>query len=178
MAAQNYTLTVDNGQVTGAQLPVGTYTYVSNTIPGYTTGTLESFTITPSTTALDIFITADGTLTVNVKDDLGADITAGSLVFSSADGASEYGAAVNITNGTATFSNVPYDTAGIALNIKQPASDESHDPIATPQAYSMTESPATTNIINQRKVITLDLTLADENYAGVTALNGNLVVNG
>lgn len=177
MAATNHTLTFVNG-VAVATLPVGTYTYVSSSVAGYKDATIESFTVTPQTTSLALTITANGNLTINVMDDLDTPITAGSLQFSNNDGTVKYGSAVEITDGTATFANVPYDENGIALFLSQEGSDESHVPIDTPQAISMTTSPQTENVLNERKPITFNMNLSDAIYEGITALNGDLVVNG
>lgn len=181
MAGINHTITIVNGKAENVKLPIGTYTYVSNTIPGYSNGgSVKNFTITRQTTSVEAFISANGELTVNVKDDADAPITAGNVQLSNSDGSTMYGTAVNITEGKAVFSNVPYDINGIGLYIGQAASDEEHDPIGTtnPVSYSMTATPATTDIVNQRKQAEFTLTLADEFYAGITALNGELVING
>ena len=179
MSVQNYDLTFSNGLAT-ANLPVGTYTYVSNTIAGYSEGaTVDSFTVTPTTTSLNITITANGTLNISVVDDLNNPITEGSLQLSDSDGTTRYGTVSTIdSSGLASFANVPYDTTGISLFVAQDASDDSHDPLETPQAVSMTETPQNETIYNDRKAIEVGINLADAVYAGITPINGTLTVNG
>ncbi len=177
----NHILNIVNGKAENVRLPVGTYTYVSNTIPGYSNGgTVKSFTVTRETTSVDVQIAADGELTINVKDDIDQPITSGNVQLSNSDGSTVYGSVAQIAEGKATFSNVPHDINGIGLYIGQAASDETHDPIGitNPVAYSMTATPAATDIINQRKQQEFTLNLSDEFYAGITPLNGDLVVNG
>lgn len=179
MSVKNYELDFTNGLAT-ADLPVGTYTYVSNTIAGYSEGaTVESFTVTPTTSSIDITITADGTLNITVVDDLDTPITEGSVQLSNNDGTTRYGTAATIdSSGLASFANVPYDATGISLFVAQDASDDSHDPIDTPQAVSMTETPQSETILNDRKAIAVGINLTDAIYAGITPINGTLTVNG
>lgn len=181
MAAANHILTIVNGKAENVRLPIGTYTYVSNTIPGYTNGAaVKSFTITKTTTSVEALISAGGELTINVKDDLDAPITAGFVQLSNSDGSTLYGTAAEISQGKAIFQNVPYDDKGIQLYVGQAASDEDHDPIGitTPVSYSMTATPGSVDIINQRKQAEFSLSLSDEHYNGITPLNGELIVNG
>lgn len=181
MAATNHTITIVNGKAEHVTLPIGTYTYVSNTIPGYSNGgTVKSFTITRDTTSVKALIAADGELTINVKDDIDAPITAGNVQLSNANGSTLFGTAAEISEGKANFAHVPYDSNGIALYVVQAASDDDHEPIGTtnPVPYAMTATPASADIINQRKQAELTLTLSDEYYSGITALNGELVING
>ncbi len=176
--AKEYTITFVNGVAENVELPVGTYTYQSNTIPGYDDGTVNSFKIEPSSTEINLTITANGVLNISVKDDLDAPITSGSLQLSDSTGDTVYGQSVSITEGEATFEHVPYDSNGIDFYVKQNESDELHDPIEDPQAVSMTETPQDEAILNARKIITLDLKVADMYYEGITELNGNIVVEG
>lgn len=180
MAATNHTINFLNGSSTGAiSLPVGVYSYVSNTIPGYADGTVNQFTITPSTTSVALEIAANGTLTVVVEDDLGAPITAGVLQLSDQTGATRYGGTEDIANGEAVFTSVPYLAAtGIDFYIDQDSSDANHDPIPNPQAVSMELQAQTETILNERKLIPLTFTMEDANYAGITPVTGDLVVNG
>lgn len=179
MAASDYAINFLNGSSTSAvTLPVGTYTFVSTTIPGYETGSVAQFTVTPTTTSAALRITADGTLTVVVEDDLGAPITAGALQLSDQTGDTRYGNEQNISTGTVAFANVPYTAAGIDFCLAQNGSDENHNPIETPQAVSMTQQAQTETVINSRKSVSMNFTMADENYAGITPVTGDLVVNG
>lgn len=180
MAATNHTIDFLNGSSTGAiNLPVGVYSYVSNTIPGYADGTVEQFTITPSSTAVSLEITANGTLTVVVEDDLGDPITSGVLQLSDQTGATRYGSTQDIVSGDAVFANVPYLAAtGIDFYIDQDSSDASHEPISNPQAVSMELQAQTETLINERKLMPLTFTMEDVNYAGITPVTGELVVNG
>lgn len=179
MAASDYTISFLNGSSTSAvTLPVGTYTFVSTTIPGYETGSVSQFTVTPTTTSVALRITADGTLTVTVEDDLGAPITAGAFQLSNQSGDTRYGDEQNISNGTAVFPNVPYTAAGIDFYLAQDGSDPNHDLITTPQAVAMTQQAQTETVINSRKGVSPSFTIADENYAGITPVTGNLVIHG
>ncbi|MCQ2442774.1 MAG: hypothetical protein MJ077_06610 [Oscillospiraceae bacterium] len=182
MAATNHTISFVDGKAENIKLPIGTYTYVSNTIPGYSEGgTVNSFTITKDTASLELKITANGELVINVKDDLDAPITAGNVQLSNSNGSVVYGNAADIAEGKATFTHVPYDDInGIGLYIGQAASDDDHDPIGTdtPVSYSMTATPGAVDIMNARKQVEFTLTLSDAFFTGITALNGDLVVNG
>lgn len=180
MAASDYTISFLNGTSTSAvALPVGTYTFVSTTIPGYAVGgSVAEFTVTPTTTSLGLNIAADGTLNVTVEDDLGDPITAGALQLSNDTGGTRYGSAENIVAGAASFANVPYAAAGMAFYIAQDGSDDNHDPIATPQAVDMTLQTQSETVQNDRKSATVSFTMADANYAGITPVTGDLVMNG
>lgn len=178
MAASDYTISFLNGTSTSAvALPVGTYTFVSSTIPGYADGSV-TFDVTPTTTSLGLTITANGTLNVTVDDDLGDPITAGALQLSNDTGGTRYGSAENIVAGAASFANVPYAAAGMAFYIAQDGSDDNHDPIATPQAVDMTLQTQSETVQNDRKSATVSFTMADANYAGITPVTGDLVMNG
>lgn len=180
MAATNHTIDFLNGSSTGTIiLPVGTYSYVSNTIPGYADGTVEQFVITPSTTEVALEITANGTLTVIVKDDLDDPITSGVLQLSDETGATRYGSTENIVDGESVFENVPYlATTGIDFYIAQDSSDANHVPISDPQAVSMELQEQTETILNERLGVTVEFTMEDAYYAGITPITGDLVVNG
>ena len=180
MAATNHTIEFLNGSSTGTiVLPVGTYSYGSNNVPGYADGTVNQFTITPATTSVSLEITANGTLTVLVKDDLDDPITAGVLQLSDETGATRYGDTENITDGESVFANVPYlATTGIDFYIAQNSSDANHVPITDPQAVSMELQEQTETIINERLGVTVEFTMEDANYAGITPVTGDLVVNG
>lgn len=180
MAVSNHTLTFLNGSTTApVSLPVGTYTFVSTTIPGYETGSVAQFTVTPTTTSVALSITANGSLAVTVEDDLGNPITAGALQLSNQTGATRYGTEQSIVSGNAAFANVPYNAlSGIDFYIAQDGSDASHDPITTPQAVAMTQQTQAETVLNNRKSISLNFTMADTNYAGITPVTGDLIVNG
>lgn len=179
MAQELRTLTFTDGVASKVTLPVGTYTYNSDTIPGYKNATMESFTITSKTTSLDLEITAAGLLKVNVVDDLGTKITAGKLQLSNVDKTVTYGEEQEISDGEAEFANVPYlDTTGINFYVAQDGSDEEHLPLDQPQAVSMKEESQTETIENARKPVMLNLTLKDANYEDITPITGDLVVLG
>ena len=179
MAASDYTLSFLNGSTSGSvTLPVGTYTFVSTTIPGYADGTVAQFTITPTTTSVALSLTANGTLTVTVEDDLGNPITAGALQLSNQAGGTRYGTEETIVNGLATFDNVPYDGTGIDFYMAQNGSDSNHDPLAVPQAVDMRQLTQAETVLNSRKTVTPSFTMADALYAGITPVTGDLVVNG
>lgn len=181
MAKQDYTIAFLDGSSTGSlTLPVGTYTFVSTNITGYEVGgSVASFDVTPTTTSVPLSITADGTMTVTVEDDIGTLITSGDLFFSDDTGAVQYGAAETIDAGVATFTNVPYSTASpITCYIMQDGSDGDHDPITTPVTETMGAATETDTVLNDRKTTTMTFTLADANYDGFTPETGNVVVNG
>ncbi len=179
MAASDYTITFLNGSSTApVMLPVGTYSFVSTTIPGYADGGVAQFTVTPATTSLALSITANGTLQVTVEDDLGNSITTGALQLSDQTGDTRYGAEAEIVDGEASFPNVPYVDTGIDFYIAQDSSDENHEPIPTPQAVDMTEQIQTETMLNARKTVALNFTMEDANYAGITPVTGDLVMNG
>jgi len=175
----DYTINFLNGSSTlPATLPVGTYSFVSTTIPGYTDGTVGQFTITPLTTSVALSITANGTLQVTVEDDLGNPITAGALQLSDATGTTRYGDAETIVAGDVTFANVPYTASAIDFFIAQNGSDANHDPITTPQAVAMTQQIQDETILNARKQVSVNFTMDDGNYAGISPITGGLTVNG
>lgn len=179
MAASNHTINFQDGSSTApVSLPVGTYSFVSTDIPGYETGTVTQFTVTPTTTSVALSVTANGALTVTVKDDLGNSITSGEMQLSNQAGGIRYGSQQSISSGTAAFANVPYTAAGINFYIAQDSSDENHDPLLQPQAVSMTQTPETVNVLNDRKASSVSFTMADATYAGITPVTGALVVNG
>ena len=92
MAASNHTINFQDGSSTApVSLPVGTYSFVSTDIPGYETGTVTQFTVTPTTTSVALSVTANGALTVTVKDDLGNSITSGEMQLSNQAGGIRYG---------------------------------------------------------------------------------------
>lgn len=179
MADQERTINFVNGVAENVTLPVGNYTFVSSQIPGYTTATATDFTITRDTQTVTVTLTADGVLNIQVVDDLGNSITAGSLNLSNADGTTVYGSPVDIgTDGTATFNNVPYDTTTpVNVWVDQAASDPDHEPIDTPQAVEMDANPTTETIINDRVTTTVTVNATDANYPGITPLNGTLTYN-
>ena len=175
----DYTLNFVNGSTTlPSTLPVGTYSFVSTTIPGYADGTVAQFTITPTTTSVALSVTANGTLQVTVVDDLGNPITAGALQLSDETGATRYGDQKTIVDGDATFANVPHNVTCIDFFMAQNGSDANHDPIAVPQAVEMTQLEQNENVLNSRKTVSVNFTMADLNYAGITPITGGLVVNG
>ena len=68
MAASDYTINFQNGSSTQpVTLPVGTYSFVSTTIPGYADGGIAQFTVEPTSTSIALSISASGTLEVTVK---------------------------------------------------------------------------------------------------------------
>ena len=179
MAATNYSINFLNGSSTGpVTLPVGSYTFVSTNIPGYESGTIVPFTITPTTTAVAISIAANGTMQVTVKDDLGVNITSGVLQLSNQTGAARYGDTVSITDGIASFPNVPYTAGGISFYVAQNSSDANHDPISAPQPVTLTQQTSTVAVVNDRKSVTPTFTMADSNYSGITPVTGDLTVFG
>lgn len=179
MAASDYTINFQNGSSTQpVTLPVGTYSFVSTTISGYADGGIAQFTVEPTSTSIALSISASGTLEVTVKDDLGNSITSGAMQLSNQSGGSLYGVEKAITNGVATFGNVPYTAAGIGFYVAQDGSDANHNAITTPQAVSMTQKSQTEAVLNERKTTSLNFTMADANYAGITPVTGALVVNG
>lgn len=179
MAASDYTINFLNGSSTApVTLPVGTYSYVSNTIPGYAGGNIAQFTVTPTTTSLVLSITAEGILNVTVEDDLGNPITAGALQLSNQAGDTKYGQEVSIASGAASFANVPYTAAGIDFYMAQNSSDSNHNPIEDPQSVSMKTQTQQEAVLNARKTASLNFTIADANYSGITPISGGLVVNG
>ena len=179
MAASERTIVFTNGQAQNISLPIGKYTYVSSTIPGYTDATVEGFEIRENTKRVELSITANGRLKVHVIDDLDEEIVSGSLQFSDSTGKTTYGAPAVINKGYATFKNVPYDESeGINVWISQPASDDTHDPIKTPQAEVLTEAESTAVIINKRETSTVDIALEDHNYPGIAGLTGSITFMG
>lgn len=180
MAKQDYVISVVNGKASQVSLPIGTYTFVSTTIPGYEGATAPSFTIEKDDTEVLIELTAQGQLTIRVVDDLDNPIEDGSLQLSNADGTTTYGDAVDIApDGKAVFENVPYDADGdVEFYVKQLASDEYHAPIETPEAVTMTEQDQTEEIENQRIGADREVTVVDANYEGIVPLTGNITVNG
>jgi len=179
MAASDYTIDFVNGSSTGSvTLPVGTYSFISTTIPGYADGNVAQFTITPTTTSVALSITANGTLQVTVEDDLGDPITAGALQLSDQTGSVRYGSEEDIVAGATSFGHVPYVATGIDFYIAQNGSDANHEPLPNPQAVDMTQQVQDETVINARKTVSPSFTMADANYAGITPVTGALVVNG
>ena len=180
MAASDFTISFLNGSSTApVTLPVGTYSYISNTIPGYAVGgNVAQFTITPTTTSVALSITADGELQVTVEDDLGDPITAGALQLSNQAGDIRYGDEEDITAGAVTFANVPYAAAGIEFYMAQNGSDAYHEPLADPQLVDMQQQQQQETVLNDRKTTSVSFTMADANYAGITPVTGDLVMNG
>lgn len=180
MAASDYTINfLDGSSTVPVLLPVGTYSYISNTISGYAVGgSVAQFTVTPTTTSLALSITANGTLQVTVEDDLGAPITAGALQLSNLAGDVRYGTEEDIVAGAVTFANVPYAAAGMNFYMAQNSSDTDHDPLAAPQAVDMTQQTQQETVLNDRKSASVSFTMADANYSGITPVTGNLVMNG
>lgn len=180
MAKQNYEIQFVNGVAQNVKLPIGTYTFVSTTIPGYADATADEFTITKDTQTVEIALTAQGELTVRVVDDLGNVIESGTVQLSDATGETTYGEPETIdTQGEATFANVPYDTnGGVSLWVKQTQSDAYHLPIADPEEVAMTQQDQTETIENERAPLDQNVTAVDANYPGIVPLTGNITVNG
>jgi hypothetical protein len=180
MAASDYTIEFVDGMSTGSvTLPVGNYTAKDIQIPGYETGSVQPFTITPTTTAIALSLSANGTLNITVQDDLGNNITAGTLQFSNAGKSEFYGSPVDIVDGAVSFANVPYEaTTGISLHLVQDGSDGDHNPITDPQAVTMTETPQTEAVFNARKTQQPQFSMADVNYERITPVTGSLIING
>lgn len=178
MAASDHTINFLNGSSTAAvTLRVGTYSFVSTTIPGYADGSVAQFTVTPTTTSLGLSITANGTLEVTVKDEDGSSITSGALQLSNQQGDVRYGDEEDIVSGAVTFANVPHG-AGISFYMAQNGSDADHDPLADPQLVDMALQTQQEAVLNELKTTSVNFTMADGNYAGITPVTGNLVMNG
>lgn len=179
MAASDHTISFLNGTSTApVTLRVGTYSFVSTTIPGYASGgNVAQFTVTPTTTSLGLSITGNGTLEVTVKDEDGSSITSGALQLSNQQGDVRYGVEEDIVGGAVTFANVPYG-AGISFYMAQNGSDTNHDPLADPQVVDMAQQTQQEAVLNQLKTTSLSFTMADTNYAGITPVTGDLVMNG
>lgn len=116
-------------------------------------------------------LTANGTLTVTVEDDLGNQITAGALQLSNQAGGTRYSTEETIVNGLATFDNVPYDGTGIDFYMAQNGSDSNHDPLAVPQAVDMRQLTQAETVLNSRKTVTPSFTMADALYGRYYARN-------
>lgn len=174
MAAPTKTVTFVDGKAVGVSMPVGTYTMVSNTLRGYTTATAAPFTVTPGATQVTVKLTAAGTLTVHVSDDLDDDIIAGSLQLCSQDGLTLYGSPASIgTDGVATFQNVPYDSiTPLTLWVKQLQTDYLHNVFPGVQSVLMAEATQTLELLNERKSSTVTVTAQDAVYADIVPLNG------
>lgn len=171
-----YTLNFVNGTAS-VSLPVGTYTYVSNTIPGYAGHSfVSSFRITSETQSVALSITADGVLNVRVVDELSQPIIAGSLNLSDAEGKEQYGNNVLIRgDGTASFRHVPYADESVTLHINQSESDSQHYPISYPATVTMNQKLKEYEIQNRRKSTPISFTVNDKYYDGMLPLTGDIV---
>lgn len=179
MAKTDKTITFTNGTASNVTLPVGTYTLKSSAIPGYIDGTIPEFTITSTTTDVALAITAQGTLSVTVTDDTGVKITTGTLQLSNQTGATPYGNIVTITDGAASFANVPYSATGnVDFYIDQLTTDSEHTILDTPQAVEMLTKEQSEAIENNRIAKSFNFTIADAVYSGITPLNGDITING
>ena len=181
MAASNITIPFTNGAATVDNVPVGTYSYVSNTIPGYQGATMPDFTINSLQTNIELKLSANGTLTVNVVDDVGSPVQAGSVQMYALDGTTPLGAPVEIKDGAAVFNYVPHTSTGINFIIKQAATDGDHILNTEPVNVSMTQQTQAVQIINQRVTVQVSFKITDANYPGIipaSEMDGNVVVNG
>lgn len=181
MAATNITIPFTNGTATVDNVLVGTYTYISNTIPGYQGATMPDFSINTAQTNIELKLSASGTLTVNVLDDVGKPIQSGSVQMYATDGTTPLGSPVEISNGAAVFNHVPYSGSGVNFIIKQAATDGDHILNTEPVSVSMTQQTRTVQIINQRVPVQVNFKVVDANYPGiipVSEMDGNVVVNG
>lgn len=177
--ATTQTIPFINGSTAEAfSLPVGTYTFQSTTIPGYTGATMPSFEITPTTTDVALAITASGVLTITVTDENGDNITSGTIKLTD-NGSTQYGTTKTIADGRVEFANMPYiAVTGVNFYIDQPTSDPTHDPIVAPLATSMTTATQTVPLENNLKHASVNFTMADANYVGITPLTGDVLVQG
>lgn len=171
--AESFTLNFIDGKAS-ALLPIGSYSYISNTIRGYKNGTVDGFKINANTKTVDLTITADGVLNVSVKDSEGTPIANGKLRITDGAG-TDYGKEITITQGAASFSNLPYDAdSPIIYYVEQNGSDPTHFPVTTPQQVTADRTPEQLDILNERGR-TVDVTLTDNNYPGITPLTGDVV---
>lgn len=178
MANTEYTLNFTNGICSGVELPVGTYSYVRNTIKGYDGGWVDSFTVTPTTTDISIEIAANGILTVNVKDKFGTSITEGDMVLADANHSTTYGTPVQIVSGVAIFSNVPNDSNGLSLYLAQNSSDSRHYPLPDPpKEINMNQPDVSVDVLNELKPIPVTINMSDKYYRDITEITGSVVVN-
>lgn len=179
MAATEHLIDFENGVSTAAvELPVGKYTFVDTSVPGYEDGAVAEFTITPETTDVELHISAVGTLTVTVKDDAENAVTAGKLQLCNESGETKYGAEVDITDGSATFAHVPHSAAGVGFYLSQDGADSGHEPLETPQAVTMIEQAESATIIDARKSVSVNFTMVDPNYSGIAPVTGHLNITG
>lgn len=167
-----------NGVATNVNLPVGTYEFHSSTIRGYADGKTETFTITPDTTSLTIYISGNGHLKVHVHDRYGSNVTSGEMVLTSADGTAGYGAPVPIINGYAVFNHLPYDaTSGVNVYLGQTKSDYQHQPMIGGQPETLELKWDTADVVNARRTAALDIALQDSYYKDMIPLTGDLNVS-
>ena len=177
----NYNVTIINGS--GSQtMETGDYSVSAIYAPGYDMTTLAptSFSATASATTGAFTLSATGTLTIifnETGEEGGTPITSGTVVMTNSTGEVEYGSVVNIdSNGTATFSNVPYGSVQSAytLYFKQLTSDESHNIYENVFAVGMGGQTQTEYILNTLKSVIQNFTLTDANYPNLPVYNAVL----
>ncbi len=204
MAKQNYVINFTNGVSAPISLPVGKYTFVSTTIPGYENAgtTMGEFEVTASSTVIPIKLSANGVLTVDVRDDQDTAITAGEIELTNSAKTKMYAAYLTEAEALGISVEKPVhltllvneensfkrsiaarlaedlSVGGISVYLKQNGSDAGHNPITDVQAATMDRQSHTEYVINERKSFNVTLNVEDENYDGITDFTGNVTVIG
>ena len=178
---ESYDITIVDGTGSGT-MNAGTYSASAIYAPGYNMETLSPTTLTVGTTTETkaFTLSASGTLTITFNETGeagGTPITSGTVVMTDPTGQTQYGQAVEIdSNGTATFSNVPYgsEQSSYTLYFKQLTSDENHNIYPDVFAVGMGAQTQQEYVINTPKSILQNFSLTDANYTGLPVYNATL----
>ncbi len=177
----NYDVTITDG-IGSENMNLGQYGVSCTYAPGYDTTTLSptSYTATSPSGSGTFTLSASGTLTIifnETGEAGGTPITSGTVVMTDQTGNTQYGAVQNIdANGTATFANVPYDSAQSAytLYFKQLTSDSNHNVYSSVFTVGMGAQTQTEYIANSPIATAQTLSLTDQNYSGLPVDNAVL----
>lgn len=127
MAKQDRVITFTNGVAEPISLPTGVYSFVSSTIPGYTSSSIPDQTIDIATDTLNLNISGQGTLTVGVRDEDMQYVTSGTVMLTDASGQIPLTDVTDLVDGIAVFENLPYSESGsVVFYVHQLTTDEFH----------------------------------------------------
>lgn len=177
----DYTVTIINGS--GSQtMETGEYSVSAIYAPGYDMATLSptSYSATATGETGTFTIGATGTLSIvfnETGEAGGTAITSGTVVMTDSTGEVQYGSVAEIdSNGTATFSNVPFgsEQAAYTLYFKQLTSDDNHNIYQSVFAVGMGGQTQTEYVLNTLKSVLQNFTLTDANYPNLPVYNAAL----
>ena len=177
-----YEITLTNGTAT-EPMQAGTYSVTCLSANGYDVTSLQptTCTVTQQEGTFNFTLLANGTLNIEVNETGaagGTPITSGTLVMTDATGTENYGTAT-ITDGVATFSNVPFGAEGspFTLYFKQTATDAQHNLYVGVITVEMTASTQLVYVENP-PIAAQQVNLTDATYQGLPVPSATIQLTG